>query len=177
MILTGQGDVDGAMARYQKALEIQPDNVLAQYNLGVIHYRRNEWQPALERTARAIALDPKFKPAYVFRALARAKLGDLNGALGDNNTAITLDPSFILAYINRAEIFMDQGNYAAAIDDCSRILSLASAPSDIGYAHALRGDAYAKLGQKQQAREDFQKALAVAPNQQIAKDGLASLGT
>jgi tetratricopeptide (TPR) repeat protein len=145
--------------------------------LGVLHWRRQEWQKALEETGRAIALDRTFKQAYMIRAIARAQLGDIDGAYADNTAAIALDASYMVAYINRAEIQIHKGHHQEAIDDCSRAIALGPAAAELGYAHALRGQAQAKLGNTEEARRDFQKALEVAPDEKIAADGLASLGT
>jgi tetratricopeptide (TPR) repeat protein len=164
------------MARYKLAIEQNPDHHLALHNIAFVHWLRKEWQPAYDASQRAIAINPGQKESFLIRAIARANLGDLDGAYSDHTTAIGLDANYVEAYINRAEVQMHKGQHQGAIDDSSRAIELFPTHAAMAYVHALRGHAYAKLGDKEHARSDFERSLALDPNEKIAKDGLAGLG-
>jgi tetratricopeptide (TPR) repeat protein len=74
----GKGDVDGAFADYNRAVELAAkltifcmDGTIADYN-------------------RAIELDPKQPRAYMNRGFAKQGKGDVDGAFADYNRALEL---------------------------------------------------------------------------------------
>jgi tetratricopeptide (TPR) repeat protein len=52
------------MSHYEKALELDPNNLLAQNFLGVIYYELKEFEKAEEAFNRTLTLDPSFADAY-----------------------------------------------------------------------------------------------------------------
>lgn len=172
-----RGAYDQAMANYRRAAEADPSNARVNHNIAFVHWLRHEWQPALEAANRQIEINPGIKETFLIRAMSRSKLGDLDGALSDHASALALDARYLEAYVNRAEVQIQKGLHQAAVQDSSRAIELLppKAPA-VSYLLALRGYAYAQLGEKEQARTDFERALTIDPNEQIAKDGLANLG-
>jgi tetratricopeptide (TPR) repeat protein len=64
-----------AIAAYRKALEIDPKNAPAYYNLGVALGRKNQPDAAIAAFSKALEIDPKNAPAYY----------NLGVALGEKN--------------------------------------------------------------------------------------------
>lgn len=85
-----QGDNQGAIEEYTKAVELDPMNPLAYRKRGFakIGFDNNS---ALKDYNKAIELDPTDKVAYKCRAKCNRSLGDLNGSLEDYNKAIELE--------------------------------------------------------------------------------------
>ncbi len=93
------GDYDRAVADYQEALSLKPDDTMARRNLRVVLVRRGvalantgEYQRALTDLSRAIELGPDKAIAWLRRAQVRMESGDLEGAAADLVEARRLAP-------------------------------------------------------------------------------------
>ena len=98
-----QGDYQGALADYNRAIKINRRSANAYYNRGLLKTTKlQDDRGALADYDRAIQLKPNYDAAYNNRGNLKAeKLQDYPGALADYNRAIQLKPSNINAYYNR----------------------------------------------------------------------------
>ena len=79
-----------------------------------------EFAAALERLVEAVAACPSYRDAHHNRGLARAELGDVEGAIADMTRAIELDPEFWSAYRHRAILHSMAGNHRESYADYLR---------------------------------------------------------
>jgi lipoprotein NlpI len=119
-----KGDLDGAIAAYNHALDLDPKAAAALYNRGLVKEAQENADGALADYSAAIEADPKMAMAYYSRGLARHSHGDLDGATGDYNQTVQIDPKNALAYFNRGLIRMQRDDIDGAIVDSSRALEL-----------------------------------------------------
>ena len=73
MPLASRGQVDEAIAHYQKALEIEPDYAEAHYNLGSVLAGRGQVDEAIAHYQKALEIKPDFVPARRSLEAARVK--------------------------------------------------------------------------------------------------------
>jgi tetratricopeptide (TPR) repeat protein len=64
MIKAAQKDLDGAIADYNKAIELNSTNPRAYNNRGVTQFDKGDWDGALSDYNRAIELDSTFYAPY-----------------------------------------------------------------------------------------------------------------
>lgn len=84
-----------AMADFDAALEIAPDNAVALFNRGLAQVRLRQDGPAVATLTRALSLGVESPYlAYYFRGVARERLGDSRGALEDYSTALEINPDW-----------------------------------------------------------------------------------
>jgi tetratricopeptide (TPR) repeat protein len=123
---------------------------------GRAFYESGNYLAAADAFSDDLRLHPRSAAAWNNRAVARVRLGDLNGAVRDYNRAIELSPSDAELYFNRGNALVAAGQYRDAILDYDRAIQLL--PS---YARAIfnRGTAYALAGQADAARRDWQAAV------------------
>lgn len=114
-----QGDFDGAVADYTRAIEADPKSSAAYIARG--NAREHDSRGAMADFNRAIELDPKSAPAYNYRGWAKFGQGDWQGSLADYSRAIELDPKYVNAFVNRA---MAKGSQPEAIVDWTRAIEL-----------------------------------------------------
>lgn len=128
---------------------------------GRVAYEAGNYLAAADAFTENIRLHPRSAAAWNNRAVARVRLGDLNGAVRDYNRAIELSPSDAELYFNRANALVAAGQYPEAIQDYDRAITLV--PS---YARAVfnRGTAYALAGQPDAARRDWLSAIQLEPD-------------
>lgn len=85
-----QGDVEGAIALFQQAIEADPTLAIAHYNLGTAHRARGYLDEAIAAYRQAIALHPGYAEAHQNLGVALFKLGQLPEALRAFQRAIAL---------------------------------------------------------------------------------------
>jgi tetratricopeptide (TPR) repeat protein len=67
------GDIDGARAQAQQAVERNGDSPWTHYQLGFVAYRQNDWETAANESARATELNNDLPYAHYFAGLAFQK--------------------------------------------------------------------------------------------------------
>jgi tetratricopeptide (TPR) repeat protein len=124
-----KGQLDRAIADYDKAIKLDPDVAMAYYNRGETYGKKGELDRAIADYDKAIALDPNDADAYNNRGLIYARKGEGDPAIADYDKAIKLDPNIAAAYRNRALVFyFGEGEVDQAIADFRKVLEIN--PSD-----------------------------------------------
>jgi tetratricopeptide (TPR) repeat protein len=107
------GDLDGAIANYNKAIEIDPRYAAAYNNRGGERQAKGDHDGAIADYTKAIEINPRFALAYYNRGDALKAKGDLEGTISDYNKYIELEPrdpdgynalAWLLATSNREAI-------------------------------------------------------------------------
>lgn len=88
----GEGDMEGAIAAYDEALELQPSSVEALTYRGWLTSRRGDPDTAVGYLDDAIAVDPAYPDARLFRAIVALDQGDGSGAATELAVFDSLDP-------------------------------------------------------------------------------------
>ncbi len=88
----GEGDLDGAIAAYDDALELQPSNPEALTYRGWLTSRRGDPDTAARYLDDAIASDPAYPDARLFRAIVSLEQGDGSTAAVELAVFDSLDP-------------------------------------------------------------------------------------
>ena len=154
-------DYHGAIADYDRAIELDPENAEGYYNRGIAKSGLDDYHGAIADYDRAIELNPNYAEAYFLRGFAKHKLGDYRGAKADYDRAIELKPEDADAYSNRGIAKRKLNDYAGAVADYSRAIELDPDEAD---AHFLRGIAKGKLGDHDGAIADYSRAIELDPD-------------
>ncbi len=117
---------DGAIAAYQRAIELEPDLVLAHYNLGKAWQIQGEHSVAVACFDRVVELNPDYISGYTDAGFSLMALGKITQALAYFAQAIAVKPDFVEAYCDLAqrEQFArdDDDEFSKAIAACGRFL-------------------------------------------------------
>lgn len=155
-----KGDLAGAIADYDRAIELDPKCGTAYLNRGIARARKGDLAGAITDYDHAIEIDPADIAAYVSRGTARAEEKNWADAIADYSRAIELRPDFAGAYFGRAAIHTEQGYRAAAIADYDRAIEI---DPRLGPAYADRGLARAEEGDRAGAFADYDEAIRLLP--------------
>jgi tetratricopeptide (TPR) repeat protein len=94
-----KGDLDGAIADYSRAIEIDPKNTLAYNNRGNAKSNKGDQNGAIGDYNRAIEINPNYANAYNNRGSAFQAKGRFDQAVDDLNRAIELDTKDEYVYL------------------------------------------------------------------------------
>ena len=156
-----KGDLDGAIADYNRAIELDPKLAIAYNNRGNAEKAKGDLSGAIADYNRAIELDPKHASAYYNRGNVKDARGDLDGAIADFNLAIELDPKDADAYTNRGRCKEAKGDLDTAIADYNRAIEL---DPKFAIAYNNRGNAKKKAkGDLDGAIADYNRAIELNP--------------
>jgi tetratricopeptide (TPR) repeat protein len=116
---------DEAIAKYDEAIKLDPNNVMAYTNRGAAYTEKQNYVHALTDYTKAVELDPKnYFPLYN-RSMLYIKMGDQDKAIADCNTIIDdLDLQYHWVYYNRGVANTKKGMYDNAVADFQKAMTL-----------------------------------------------------
>ncbi len=157
VVAVGRENLPKAAAYFRKAIQLDPNNAMAWYNLSILQHNNQFPEAALESINKAIALRPTLSIAYFDRAALYQELGDLEAAIADYSSILLLDGIYHLPTIlNRALTFKKLGRLTAAMDDLNYLIQFAP---DVAIPYKVRGNIHLLLGHYHKAVNDFTKAI------------------
>ena len=130
-------------------------------DLGESAIKKEEYEKALEYSARAIQKDPKRMQVYNLRGRAYTSLERYDRALENFEKAEDIDPDDAETYFNRGYLYQQQGLYSDAINDYDTAISK---KEDYGEAYYRLGLTKYELDQVEEALTDFERASTLRPN-------------
>ena len=179
------GDFDAAIADYERSLAMEPRDdtyrTLLQkakiakssgggsapnkeYNSlldeAVARTKAGDRSGAVELLEKAVLLDPKAEPAYVFLASTRCDSGNLSEALTLIDKAITIEPNDFQAHQLRALIHIKSNQPQEAMSDLTRTIGLN--PKN-GIAYLYRAVIKGNANDFQGCSEDLDHAALLLP--------------
>jgi len=118
-----QKDWAGATTTFQDVLAINPGNVYALYNLGVIDQTAGNSPEAIGYYKMAIRVSPKYTPAMYNMAILLEK-SDPQQALNLYQQIVSINPQASTAYLRMAFVQAKQGNTIAARASYAKAISI-----------------------------------------------------
>ena len=155
-----RGDFGAAIARYQEAIEKNPNNLDALNNLGQTLVRTGRAAEAIPYFERAIALNltnwgPRFNLAHAY-----ADLQDWPKAVAAYRVALQVLPDDYVTYYNLGLALHRQGQEEAAVQTFQKAIELA--PGEPTF-HLSLGISYERLQKPAEAVQAYEDYLTMAP--------------
>jgi Tfp pilus assembly protein PilF len=119
-----QGKYNEALADYNRALELRPDDPDTLCNQGTTYGELGRYDKALADYNRALELKPDNPDTLCNRGTIYYKLGMYNEALADYNRALELRPQDPTTLYNRGTTYAKLVKYEEALADYNRSLEL-----------------------------------------------------
>ncbi len=114
--LKERGNYDGAIEKYEKAIEHNMFFAPAYANWGRALAGGKAYDAAISMYKRALALDANELSAYIGWGAALAERGDYQAAMEKYRHVIAIDPSEVMAYVNWGRALTAQESYSEAIE-------------------------------------------------------------
>jgi tetratricopeptide (TPR) repeat protein len=155
-----QGDLDGAIEEFSRAIELEPNLAAAWFDRGLARERKGEVERAIADYSRAIAIDGTNLAFRLRRGIVRGMAADFEGALDDTSWVIARDHRAAPAYVTRSCARRGKGDFQGAMNDASTAIAL---DRTLAMAWLHRGLARQRTGQFKGALEDLENYLTLAP--------------
>src|SRR5258708_3985369 len=158
-VYVARGDLAFAAQEYEKALELDPQNLKALENLGNYYSAINN-KKALEYYKRYPEIEPHDAEIYFQMGFLHQKNGDTPGAIAAFQKSIDFDLQQVASHLALAELYEMKKSTAAAIDQYQQCVKLD--PRNPAF-YARLGHIYYDTKQWDDAATQFQKAHALEP--------------
>ncbi|MEX0856412.1 MAG: tetratricopeptide repeat protein [Gemmatimonadota bacterium] len=155
------GETDRAVAAYRRALHLDPENVKARNNLGILLDAAGDHEAAFGQFEVAAELSPDNPEVLTNMSAALAGLGKYAAAEQRLRQVLRLEPARIDAQVNLGILFFRRGLYAQAEVELQRVCQ-----QDSGHAtaHFYRGEALNRLGRVDEALTVLERARELKPD-------------
>ncbi len=139
-----QGDFAGAIAEYENALALDPDDKESLYVLARSHHSLGYYREAADYFERVVEVAPAHKVAYNALAYLYQRLGDEEASLHAIDQYIALAPGEANPYDSKGELLAAAGQIEPAIESYRRALAIrpdfVSSLNHLGRLYMFKGD-------------------------------------
>jgi tetratricopeptide (TPR) repeat protein/predicted AlkP superfamily pyrophosphatase or phosphodiesterase len=140
-----EGDVDGAIASFEKVLGSGGDaGGMVRVNLARAWMMRGDLEKAKSYAVQALSAEPDNKTALAILAGIQMKLGETQAAEQNLRHALAVDPTFVLARSKLGELLQKSGRDEAALAEFKKVTEIAPLSpiefNNIGNLHRKRGE-------------------------------------
>ena len=163
-------DSKRALLAYQRAREMNPDNLQAWFNGGMIQHEEGMLHPALQCYLRAIEIDPEQSKIWCNLGALQFQLGEFQHSVDSLNRAVGLKPDYARAWDNLAGSLCALDQLDEAERCCHRALNYKADYADPSFK---LGTIYFQENRVEEAEKAFRKVLELNSGYPLAGHYLA----
>jgi tetratricopeptide (TPR) repeat protein len=163
-------DSKKAMVAYQRARELNPENLQAWFNGGMIQHEEGMLHPAMQCYLRAIELDPEQSKIWCNLGALQFQLGEFQQSVDSLNRAVGIKPDYARAWDNLAGSLCALDQLSEAERCCHRALNFKPDYADPSFK---LGTIYFQQGRMEDAERAFRKVLETNQGYPLAGHYLA----
>ena len=170
-IFAANSDVAQALACFEQALELKPEDHRAWINRGNALSVLGRKEEAIASYDKALAVKPDYDDAWINRGNALSALGRKEEAIASYDQALAVKPSLHEAWYNRGLALSDLGRKEEAIASYDKALAVKPSLHEAWYNKAC---CYALWGKLDEALENLQRSIQLdAKYREMAKTNTA----
>lgn len=155
--LFNQGDLDGAMAKFEESVTLNPELVAGWAALAKVAFQKQNWQKAVDSAEKALAIMIEDDEMHSILSESYAKLGN-SAKAAEYKNKLPDNPGVLY---NDAVNFLNAGDDAKAEPLLKRAVK---ADASFGPAHFQLGMVYVRMGKNAEAKTHLQKYLDLEPS-------------
>ena len=168
-----EGEPKKALAEFEQALALDPNNAEALLNIATIHQGEGKTDLAEHFVQRALAVDPNSTGALAQLAELRRDQGQVDEAIRLFAEALEIDDSQPFLYMGVGDVLQRAGRYEQALQAFQHVLEL---EPDSFKARYNLGVTYSNMGRVEEAVAIYEQALELAPKDFEAPSARNNLG-
>lgn len=163
--LAQSGDYSQALAHFDLALKLEPQEAPLYLERGKVHLVLNNLQEAVADIEKAIKLDPGLAEAYIYRGIIHKVQGYLNRAIDDFTVVLKHWPENTSILFERGDSYAMQQKWSQVIEDMNALLMID--PENVN-GLALRAQGLLRIGDFVGALGDLDRIEEhTGPNQEV----------
>ncbi|MBV6621953.1 MAG: tetratricopeptide repeat protein [Rivularia sp. (in: Bacteria)] len=151
---------DLALADYNQAININPEDASVYINRGNLYKDKKKWDLALADYNKAIQINPENASAYNNRGILNQDKKKWDLALADYNKAIQINPENAKTYFNRGLVYIDQKKWDLALADYNKAIQI---NPEYAKAYNNRASLYDDQKKWELALADYNTAIQINP--------------
>jgi tetratricopeptide (TPR) repeat protein len=155
-----KGDIESAIADYNRSVEILPEYVDVYNNLANAYKRKGDFDNAIANYNKVLKLNPYHVAGHYNRGVALLEAKQLDQAIVDFSNALAVDPRLAEGYEGRGEAYLQKGDVDKALADFKNAAHFS--PYFAG-AHYMLGTAYTRKSDFDNAGLEFNEAIRLDP--------------
>lgn len=132
------GQIDLAIAEYDKALRVNPDFTYAHCNLGIAYYALGYIDRAVQEFIATIKVDPELAEVHYNLGVAYKSKGEFDAAMRELLWALHADPDDADCHFNLGEVYETIGRIDEAIEHYRTYIQLAPIKDYLYIKHAKK---------------------------------------
>lgn len=171
LVLHSLGDVEGALAAYERLLELAPETAPYGVLVGDIHFAAGRLDEARAAYEQALAMFPDAGLAHYGLARVMEARGDA-GAVNELRAAVENAPDFVDARLRLGRLLRLQGQLEEALEHLLYASRIDGRHAAVRLELAL---VYEALDRTAEAENEFRVVLRLDPNNEEASRGLQRL--
>lgn len=168
-LYASQGKMTEAAEAYEQALALSPNRTDIRLMMGDIYYDQGRFVEAAQAYEEALNADPNYVDAWLRLGDAYQSQGRMADAIAAYEQAAVLNPSQPRLWRVLGFLYAQSSRPLEAVQALQRSIDLSPDSPENWEAHKWMAIAYDQLGQTDQALEQAQKALALAPPESQAE--------
>lgn len=165
-----QGNNDGAVTSWEKSLQLDPKQAAARHGLASLMLEAGEYDQAVAAYTELLTLEPDFADGHYNLGLALLGQGNTDAAEQALRNAVQLAPQDPDAVVELGRLLARTGRIAQSIDLVGPVAQQVGNDAGLQAAYAWLLE---RTRRYDEAARHFEAALAVTPNDDDAKLGLA----
>jgi Tfp pilus assembly protein PilF len=123
-VLAKSGKTEEALAEFNHAIELDPNNAQALYGRGLLYQDEKQHQLAIDDFTAAYGLKPQQAEPLLGRAVSYLALDKFKEAAADLDEAVQADPQNALIWTTRGQVYERLGDKAKAAESYGRAINL-----------------------------------------------------
>jgi tetratricopeptide (TPR) repeat protein len=123
-VLMQKGKVDEAIAHYQEALQITPQDAKVHSNLGMALFQKGSLDEAITHLQKAAQIQPGLAKAHYNLGVALGQKGRVEEAIAEYQKALQINPDYAEAHNNLGHALLQEGRVDEAIAHLQKALQI-----------------------------------------------------
>ena len=167
-----EGKLDEAESLYRSVLEIEPNNIDINNNLGVLLQNRGKFEEAEKYYKKVVEINPNVAVAHSNLGNIYYEIYRLDEAETSYKKAIALKPDFFKVYNNLGTLFHKINKFKEAESNYKKAIEL---KPNFAEAHNNLGTLLQKIWRLEESQNCYKKAIEVKPDFEEAYTNLGNL--
>jgi tetratricopeptide (TPR) repeat protein len=111
----GQERYEEALAKFQEAVELDPEDIEARNGLGDIYHMQGRYEEAVTELWKTVALEPENPEPHNSLGWVYADQSEFEAAIAEFRKVVELDPEYADAHTGLGWVYFHQGEYEKAV--------------------------------------------------------------